>query len=94
MIKVMKISEMLGREVFTDSGDFFGNIEETNLIDNKIAGWRIKISRESNLTPFLGGAKGLIIPHQFVKAIGDVVVVSRAAVPTKEDELKEGEKLV
>jgi sporulation protein YlmC with PRC-barrel domain len=32
----------------------------------------------------LGGARGLIVPHQFVKAVGDVVVISKAAIPSKE----------
>jgi len=33
---------------------------------------------------FLGGARGVIIPHQFVKAVGDVVIVSRASLPLDE----------
>ena len=33
---------------------------------------------------FLGGAKGVIIPHQFVKAVGDIVIVSRANLPLEE----------
>ena len=85
MLRVRRLKEIIGAKVFTDNGDYFGEIEEVNLVDNKIDGWRLKIARESNLTGFLGGAKGLIIPHQFVKAMGDVVVVSRSAVPSKEE---------
>jgi len=33
---------------------------------------------------FLGGARGVIIPHQFVKAVGDVIIVSRANLPLDE----------
>ena len=33
---------------------------------------------------FLGGARGVIIPHQFVRAIGDVVIISRASLPLDE----------
>ncbi len=89
MLKIRKISEILGMKVFTDAGDFFGEVEEANLVENKIDGWRIKIARDSSLAPYLGGARGLIIPHQFVKAIGDVVVVSKSAVPTKEEASEE-----
>jgi len=89
MLKIRKIKEIMGLKVFTDNGDYFGEVEEANLVDNKIDGWRVKIARDSNLTGFLGGAKGLIIPHQFVKAIGDVMVVSRSAVPNKEEESEE-----
>lgn len=88
MLKILKISDVLGLKVFTDGGDYFGEIEEANLMDNKVDGWRIKISRDSALLAYLGGARGLIVPHQFIKAIGDVVIISKNAVPVKE-ELKE-----
>jgi len=82
MLKIKKITEMIGKKVYTDTGDFFGEIEESNLIENKVDGWRIKIS--SSMGNFLGGAKGVIIPHQFVKAVGDVIIVSRASLPLDE----------
>ena len=82
----MKISDILRMQVYTDAGDYFGEIEEANLSENKISGWRIKLARESALASVLGGAKGLIVPHQFIKAIGDIILVSRSAVPSKEIE--------
>ncbi len=88
MLKILKISDVLGLKVFTDAGDYFGEIEEANLVDNKVDGWRIKISRDSALLAYLGGARGLIVPHQFIKAIGDVIIINKNAVPMK-DELKE-----
>lgn len=92
MLKIRKVSEIVGMKVFTDAGDYFGEIEEANLVENKIDGWRIKIAKDSSLAPFLGGARGLIVPHQFVKAIGDVVVVSKSAVPSKEETAEEAEE--
>jgi sporulation protein YlmC with PRC-barrel domain len=89
-MKERKLKEIMGMKVFTDNGDYFGEVEEVNLAENKVDGWRIKLARDSNLSGFLGNAKGLIIPHQFVKAMGDVMVVSRSAVPTKEEEPEEG----
>jgi sporulation protein YlmC with PRC-barrel domain len=85
MLKIKKLKEMMGLKVFTDGGDYFGEIEEVNLMDNRVDGWRIKIARDSALAPFLGGAKGIIVPHQFVKAVGDVVVINKSAIPAKED---------
>jgi len=79
MLKIKKISEVLGKRVYTDAGDFFGEIEEVNLVENKIDGWRIHVARVAG--SFLGGARGVIVPHQFVKAIGDVVVISKSAIP-------------
>ena len=84
MLKIRKVRDMMGLKVFTDGGDYFGEIEEANLAENKIDSWRIKIARDSNIATFLGGARGLIVPHQFVKAVGDVVVISKAAIPSKE----------
>ncbi len=83
MLKIKRVSEVIGKKVFTDTGDFFGVAEEVNLAENKIDGWRIKV--DGSVGYVLGGAKGVIIPHQFIKAIGDVVVVSRSALPVRED---------
>ena len=86
MLKIKKISEMIGMKVFTDSGEFFGEIEEANLLDNKIESWRMRVARESNVSSFLGGARGIIMPHQFVKSVGDVVIISKAAIPSASSE--------
>jgi len=89
MLKIKRLKEMMGLKVFTDGGDYFGEIEEVNLSDNKVDGWRIKIAKDSNLVPFFGGAKGIIVPHQFVKAVGDVVVINKSAIPSKEEQTEE-----
>ena len=86
-MRIKKISEVIGVRVYTDSGDFFGEVEEANLADNKIDGWRIKVS--GGITSFIGGARGVIIPNQFVKAIGDVFIINRSALPNSEAELEE-----
>ncbi len=86
MLRIRKISSIKGMQVYTDDGDFFGEILEANLVENKIDGWKIKISRDSAIARYLDGAKGIIIPHQFVKAIGNIVIVSRSAVPAKQAE--------
>jgi sporulation protein YlmC with PRC-barrel domain len=79
-MKIQKVSEVLGKRVFTDSGDFFGEVEEANLKDNRIDGWRIRVS--GGVLPMIGGARGVIIPHHFVKAIQDVFIINRAALPS------------
>jgi len=87
MLKIKKIAEVIGKKVYTDTGDYFGEIEESNIVENKVDSWKIRIS--SSIASFLGGARGVIIPHQFVKAVGDIVIVSRANLP-----LDEGEEIV
>jgi sporulation protein YlmC with PRC-barrel domain len=84
MLKIKKITDIIGKKVYTDTGDFFGEMEESNLIENKVESWRIRIA--GSMISFLGGAKGVIIPHQFVRAIGYVVIVSRYSLPMGEEE--------
>lgn len=86
-MRIKKISEVLGKRVYTDSGDYFGEIEEANLYENKIDGWRIRLG--GGVNSLLGGAKGVIIPHQFVKAISDVFIINKAALPSPEQEMQE-----
>jgi len=78
-MRIRKISEVIGAKVFTDGGDYFGSIEEANLSENKIDGWRIRV--DGGMMSVLSGARGVIIPHQFVKAISDVFIISKSALP-------------
>ena len=86
-MRVRKITEVLGSKVYTDSGEFFGEIEEANLQENKIDGWRIRVG--GVMSSLIGGARGVIIPHQFVKAIGDVFIINKTALPSPESEIEE-----
>lgn len=79
-MRVRKISEVIGLKVYTDSGDFFGEVEEANLHENKIDGWRIRVG--GSVMSLIGGARGVIVPHQFVRAISDVMVINKAALPS------------
>lgn len=83
MLRVKKISEAMGKQVFTSDGDFFGHIEEVNLVDNRVDGWKIKVG--NSFMNLFGGARGVIIPQQFVKAIGDVFIVNRSSLPAREE---------
>lgn len=87
IMKVKRISEVLRKKVFTDSGEFFGEVEEANLHENRIDGWRIRVT--GGMSPMISGARGVIIPHHFVKAITDVFIISRAALPSGGADLAE-----
>ena len=78
-MRIKKITEVVGTKVYTDSGDFFGEIEEVNLFENKIDGWRIKVHH--TVASLIGGARGVIIPHQMVRATGDIIIISKDALP-------------
>jgi len=82
MLKMKKITESFDMKVFTDEGDYFGDIEEAMLTQTKVYGWRIRATKNSFLSKVLGTAKGVIVPHQLVKAIGDIMIISKSAVPS------------
>lgn len=86
-MRIRKVSEILGLKVHTDGGDFFGEVEEANLAENKIDGWRIKVG--GSIMQMLSGAKGVIIPHQFVKAISDIVIINKTALPNPDSAIEE-----
>lgn len=82
-MRIKKVTEVVGSKVYTDSGDYFGEIEEANLYENKIDGWRIRVG--GGIASLIGGARGVIIPHQFVKAISDIVIINSSALPSPSD---------
>lgn len=82
MLKMKRISESYDMRVFTDAGEYFGDIEESILASNKVFGWRVRATKNSFLSRVLGSAKGVIVPHQLVKSIGDIMIISKAAVPS------------
>lgn len=86
MLKMKRLSETYDMRVFTDGGDYFGDVEEVILTHNKVFGWRVRSTRDSFLSRVLGNAKGVIVPHQLVKAVGDIMIINKSAVPSYGDE--------
>ena len=79
--------------VFTDNGEYFGAVEEVIVTQTKIFGWKVRADKNSFLSKVLGSAKGVIVPHQLVKSIGDIMIISKAAVPSySEGSEKEGKE--
>lgn len=91
MIKVRNVTDVHEMSVYTDEGAFFGIVEETIIDDTKVAGWKVKASKGSVLGRILGGAKGVIVPHQLVKSIDNIMIVSKTAVPSLTDSEEESE---
>ena len=81
MLKMKKISQTYDLKVFTDSGEYFGDVEDSIMTANKVFGWKIRSTKNSFLSRVLGSAKGVIVPHQLVKAVGDILIISKTAVP-------------
>ncbi len=86
MLKMKRISETYDMRVFTDTGEYFGDVEESIITQNKVFGWRVRATKNSFLSKVLGSAKGVIVPHQLVKSVGDVMIISKAAIPSYSEE--------
>ena len=41
------------------------------------------------MIPLISGARGVIIPHRFVKAISDIFVISKSALPSQDSDIEE-----
>ena len=82
MLKMKKVSETYEMKVFTDTGDYFGDIEESIMTATKVFGWKVKATKGSFLNKVLGSAKGVIVPQQLVKSMGDIMIISKSAVPS------------
>ncbi len=75
-LRLKNITGTYGLKVYTDAGTYFGEIDEAIVQDNRVVGWRIKASPSSNLSKIIKGAKGAIIQHSLVRAIGDIFIIS------------------
>ena len=86
MPRIKEIDKVFNMRVYTEDGDYFGDVDEAILFKNRVNGWRVKATKNSLLSKIIGGAKGVIVPQTMVKAIGDVMIVSRAAAPSLGEE--------
>ena len=82
MLKMKAITSTYDMKVFTDAGDYFGDVEESIITQSKVFGWRVRATKNSFLNKVLGSAKGVIVPHHLVKSVGDIMIISKAAVPS------------
>ena len=83
MLEMKNVTETYGAKAFLENGYYLGDVEGVMVLGfNKVFGWRIKATRNSFLQRVLGSAKGVIVPHQLVKAIGDIFIVSKSAIPS------------
>ncbi len=92
MLKMQKLSNTYDMKVFTDNGEYFGDIEENIQTKTKVFGWRVKATKNSYLAKVLGSAKGVIVPHQLVKSIGDIMIISKSAMPSYNPDEEESDK--
>jgi sporulation protein YlmC with PRC-barrel domain len=85
-LKLKNVTGTSGLKVFTDSGSYFGEVDEAIILDNRIVSWRVKASASSNLSKMIKGARGAIIQHSLVRAIDDIMIISSIVSSPSEEE--------
>jgi sporulation protein YlmC with PRC-barrel domain len=87
-ITVKNMTEMFGKDVFTNKGVYAGKVAdvEINLAKFRTRALIVEAAKGSFLSSIVGGKRGVIIPYQLVDSIGDVVIIKHISTPTMPEE--------
>ena len=87
-ITVKNMTEMFGKDVFTNKGVYAGKVAdvEVDLAKFRTRALIVEAAKGSFLSSIVGGKRGVIIPYQLVDSIGDVVIIKHIASPTMPEE--------
>ncbi|MFB6076084.1 MAG: PRC-barrel domain-containing protein [Candidatus Aenigmatarchaeota archaeon] len=94
-VNVRNMSEMFGKDVFTNKGVYCGKVNnvEVNLNKFRMKSLVIEAARGSYLAEMVGGKKGVIVPYQMIQSIGDIVLIKHIASPSIESRKSEEAEL-
>lgn len=86
-ITVKEVSEMVGRDVFTDKGFYCGKISdvEFDLSRYKVRSLVIVAAKGTFLGNMVGTKKGVIVPYPMVHSVGDVVIIKHITTPLPDE---------
>jgi sporulation protein YlmC with PRC-barrel domain len=73
-----EITNLVGREVYSNNGVFVGEIEDLRLdLDGQVVtGLALTELNGELLADRAAGSRGVIVPYRWVRAVGDVVLVN------------------
>ena len=71
------ITTLIGREVYSSNGVYVGEIEDVRLdLDTEqVTGLAMAALNDELFADVAQGARGVIVPYRWVRAVGDVVLV-------------------
>lgn len=90
-ITVKNVSDMFGKDVFTNKGVYCGKVADVliNLAKFRVRSIVIEAARGSFLANMVGGKRGVIIPYTLVDNVGDVVIIKHITTPSIPEEKEE-----
>ena len=73
-----ELTTLVGREVYSNNGVFVGEVEDIRLdIDSQsVTGLALTELNRDLFAEYAGGARGVLIPYRWVRAVGDVVLIN------------------
>ncbi len=83
-----EITSLVGREVYSNNGVFVGQVEDLRLdLDSeRVTGLAIAQLNGELFRDRARGARGVLIPYRWVRAVGDVILVNDVVERLKEPE--------
>ena len=88
-----EITSLVGREVYTNNGVFVGEVEDLklNLDTQSVTGLALGSLNTTLFENEARESKGVLVPYRWVRAVGDVIlvtdVVERVREPDEEEEV-------
>lgn len=73
-----EITTLVGREVYSNNGVFIGQVEDLRLdLDTEqVTGLALADLNVELFDDRVRGARGVIIPYRWVRAVGDVILIN------------------
>jgi sporulation protein YlmC with PRC-barrel domain len=81
------MAEIQGRDIFTDKGAYCGKIAdvEFDLQKFRLRAVVVDAAKGSFLANIVGGRRGVIVPYQMIKAVGDIVIIKHISAAAAEE---------
>lgn len=82
------MAEIQGRDIFTDKGAYCGKIAdvEFDLQKFRLRAVVVDAAKGSFLANIVGGRRGVIVPYQMIRAVGDIVIIKHISAAAAEGE--------
>jgi sporulation protein YlmC with PRC-barrel domain len=91
-----EITSLSGREVYSNSGIFVGEVEDIQLdLDREaVTGLALAHLNDELFRGRIEANKGVVIPYRWVRAVGDIVLVNDVVERLERPDEEEGEAVV
>jgi sporulation protein YlmC with PRC-barrel domain len=86
-----EITTLVGREVYSNNGVFVGEVEDLRLdLDREsVTGLALGDVNYDLFKNRMDGARGVILPYRWVRAVGDVILVNDVVERLRDPEAEE-----